>query len=146
METLSLSSRSPIGVIVIAVFLCLLGLLSLGRLPLQLFPDVNKPELSIQAGWRTASPEEVESELLEPLEKVMQGMPGVEEIEGNAQAENANVNMRFAIGTDMKNALVEVIIGRIDNPGTEHCVIGASRVFTQPRARAEVRDAKWDAQ
>jgi carbon monoxide dehydrogenase subunit G len=107
---------------------------------------VNKPELSVQAGWRTASPEEVESELLEPLEKVMQGMPGVEEIEGNAQAENANVNMRFAIGTDMKNALVEVIIGRIDNPGTEHCVIGASRVFTQPRARAEVRDAKWDAQ
>jgi multidrug efflux pump subunit AcrB len=128
------------------VFLCLLGLLSLGRLPLQLFPDVNRPQLSVQAGWRTASPEEVESELLEPLEKVMQGMPGVEEIEGNAQAENANVNMRFAIGTDMKNALVEVIIGRIDNPGTEHCVIGASRVFTQPRARAEVRDAKWDAQ
>ena len=63
METLSLSSRSPIGVIVIAVFLCLLGLLSLGRLPLQLFPDVKKPELSVQAGWRTASPEEVESAL-----------------------------------------------------------------------------------
>ena len=113
METLSLSSRSPIGVIVIAVFLCLLGLLSLGRLPLQLFPDVKKPELSVQAGWRTASPEEVESELLEPLEKVMQGMPGVEEIEGNAQAENANLNLRFAIGTDMKSALVEVI-GRLN--------------------------------
>src|SRR6202050_5706569 len=113
METLSLSSRSPIGVIVTAVFLCLLGLLSLGRLPLQLFPDVNKPELSVEAGWRTASPEEVESELLEPLEKVMQGMPGGEEIEGNAQAEFANLNMRFAIGTDMKNALVEVI-GRLN--------------------------------
>src|ERR1700684_1441369 len=105
METLSFSSRSPIGVIVIAVFLCLVGLLCLDRLPLQLFPDVKKPELSIQAGWRTASPEEVESELLEPLEKVMQGMPGVEEIEGNAQAENANLNMRFAIGTDIKDAL-----------------------------------------
>jgi multidrug efflux pump subunit AcrB len=53
MEILRLSSRSPIGVMVVAVFVGLLGLLSLGRLPLQLFPDVKKPELSIQAGWRT---------------------------------------------------------------------------------------------
>ena len=113
MESLSWSSRSPIGVIVIAVFVGLIGLLSLSRLPLQLFPDINKPELTIQTGWRTASPEEVESELLEPLENVMQGMPGIEEIEGNAIAEQARLNLRFAIGTDMKNALVEVI-GRLN--------------------------------
>ena len=113
METLNWSSRSPVGLIVVAVFLGLLGLLSLSRLPLQLFPDVKKPELSIQAGWRTASPEEVESELLEPLENVMQGMPGIEEIEGNAIAEGATLKLRFALGTDMKNALVEVI-GRLN--------------------------------
>jgi multidrug efflux pump subunit AcrB len=112
-ESFNWSSRSPIGVIVIAVFLGLLGLLSLSRLPLQLFPDVNRPELSIQMGWRTASPEEVESELLEPLENVMQGLAGVEEIEGNAYPESTNLNLRFALGTDMKNALVEVI-GRLD--------------------------------
>src|SRR5215813_10081440 len=108
MESLNWSSRSPIGVVVIAVFILLVGLLSLTRLPLQLFPDINKPELTIQPGWRTASPEEVESELLEPLENVMQGIPGIEEIEGNAIAEGANLNLRFALGTDMKNALVEV--------------------------------------
>ena len=54
MESLSWSSRSPIGVIVIAVFIGLVGLLCLTRLPLQLFPDINKPELTIQTGWRTA--------------------------------------------------------------------------------------------
>src|SRR5215469_16456173 len=113
MESLSWSSRSPIGLIVISVFIGLVGLLSLTRLPLQLFPDINKPQLSIQTGWRTASPEEVESELLEPIETVMQGMPGVEEIEGNAFAGNAQVNLRFSLGTDMKNALVEVI-GRLN--------------------------------
>src|SRR5215475_4536574 len=113
MENLNWSSRSPIGVIVVAIFIGLVGLLSLTRLPLQLFPDVNRPELTIRMGWRTASPEEVESELLEPLENVMQGMAGVEEIEGNAQAEFARLNLRFAIGTDMKNALVEVI-GRLN--------------------------------
>ncbi len=113
MDSLHWSSRSPIGVIVIAVFVVLIGLLSLSRLPLQLFPDVNKPVLSIGAGWRTASPEEVESEILEPLENVLQGMPGVEEIEGNAFPGFANINLKFALGTDMKNALVEVI-GRLN--------------------------------
>jgi multidrug efflux pump subunit AcrB len=113
MESLNWSSRSPIGVIVIAVFIGLVGLLSLTRLPLQLFPDISKPELTVQTDWRTASPEEVESELLEPLENVMQGMPGIEEIEGNAIAGGARLNLRFALGTDMKNALVEVI-GRLN--------------------------------
>jgi len=113
MESLNWSSRSPIGVVVLAVFIGLIGLLSLSRLPLQLFPDVNRPQLTIRMGWRTASPEEVESELLEPLENVMQGMAGVEEIEGNASPEFAQLNLRFAIGTDMKNALVEVI-GRLN--------------------------------
>ena len=113
METLRWSNRSPIGIVVIAVFVVMCGLLSLNRLPLQLFPDINKPQLSIQTGWRTASPEEVESELLEPLENVMQGLPGVEEIEGNAFVGGANVNLRFALGTDMKSALVEAI-GRLN--------------------------------
>src|ERR1700733_7696488 len=113
MESLNWSSRSPVAIIVVALFVGLVGLLSLSRLALQLFPDFNRPQLSIQMGWRTASPEEVESELLEPLENVMQGLGGVEEIEGNAVAEGANLNLRFALGTDMKNALVEVI-GRLD--------------------------------
>jgi multidrug efflux pump subunit AcrB len=113
METLKWSKRSPIGVIVIAIFVLLLGFLSLAHLPLQLFPDIKRPELQIQTGWRSASPEEVESELLEPLENVMQGLPGVEEIEGSAFVGGANLNLRFAIGTDMKNALVEAI-GRLN--------------------------------
>src|SRR5438876_598537 len=40
-------------------------------------------------------------------------MAGVEEIEGNAFPGQAQVKLRFALGTDMKNALVEVI-GRIN--------------------------------
>ncbi len=113
METLQWSSKSPVGVIVVAIFVVLLGLMSLSHLPLQLFPDIKRPELQIRTGWRSASPEEVESELLEPLENVMQGLPGVEEIDGNAFVGGANLSLRFAIGTDMKNALVEAI-GRLN--------------------------------
>ncbi|HZF15434.1 MAG TPA: efflux RND transporter permease subunit [Steroidobacteraceae bacterium] len=113
MESVSWSGRSPVGVAVIAILIGLLGALSVTRLPLQLFPDITAPQISIQAGWRAASPEEVESALLEPLESVLQGLSGVEEVEGNAGPGFAGVNLTFAIGTDMKNALVEVI-GRLN--------------------------------
>ena len=57
--------------------------------------------------------EEVESELLEPQERVLQGTPGLEQLEGNAGPGGAFVNLTFAIGTDMKAALVEVL-GRLN--------------------------------
>src|SRR5690606_5210051 len=45
----------------------------------------------------------------EPQEQVLQGLPGVEEIQGNANAGGSQIFLTFAIGTDMKAALVEVI-------------------------------------
>ncbi|HWY72671.1 MAG TPA: efflux RND transporter permease subunit, partial [Burkholderiaceae bacterium] len=103
------STRNPVAMVVLVVFVALLGLLSLGHLPLQLFPDIERPQITIKAAWSTASPEEIESEILEPLEKVLQGLPGVEELEGNANAGEAAITMRFSIGTDMRNALIEVL-------------------------------------
>jgi multidrug efflux pump subunit AcrB len=113
LEGLKWSGRDPVSVGVIAFAVVLIGLFSASRLPLQLFPDITAPVLSIQAGWRTASPEEIESELLEPIENVLQGMPGIEETEGEATPGSAEVKLRFALGTDMKSALVEVI-GRLN--------------------------------
>ncbi|HUL67219.1 MAG TPA: efflux RND transporter permease subunit [Burkholderiaceae bacterium] len=113
MESLSWSTRNPVAMVVLVVFIGLLGLLSLGRLPLQLFPDIERPQITIKAPWPTASPEEVESEILEPLERVLQGLSGVEELEGNANSGEAAITLRFSIGTDMRNALIDVL-GRMN--------------------------------
>lgn len=107
------SLKNPVAVGMAVLLVCLLGLMSLRQLPLQLFPDIDRPQISIQTNWRAASPEEVEAELLEPQEQVLQGLPGLEELDGNAGSGGSNVNLTFAIGTDMKNALVEVI-GRLN--------------------------------
>ncbi|UXI68246.1 efflux RND transporter permease subunit [Tahibacter amnicola] len=113
MKLIESSLRNPVAVGVTVLLVCLFGLLSLGKLPLQLFPDIERPQISINTFWRSASPEEVESELLEPQERVLQGLPGLEELDGNAGTGNSNINLTFAIGTDMKNALVEVL-GRLN--------------------------------
>src|SRR5690349_14990739 len=113
MKLIEQSLRNPIAVGVAVLMACLFGVLSLQQLPLQLFPDIERPQIFINTGWRAASPEEVESELLEPQERVLQGMPGVEQIEGNAGPGGSFVNLTFSIGTDMRAALVDVL-GRLN--------------------------------
>ena len=108
MKLIETALRNPLAVGVSVLLVCLFGMLSLHELPLQLFPDIDRPQITIQTNWRAASSEEVESELLEPQERVLQGTPGLEQLEGSANPGGAFVNLTFAIGTDMKSALVDV--------------------------------------
>src|SRR5690606_24847261 len=104
--------KNPAAVAVVVTLVLVFGTLALFRLPLQLFPDIDRPQMSVQAFWRAASPVEVEAELMEPIETVLHGIPGLEDMDGNANAGGAFVNLTFAIGTDMRGALVEVL-GRL---------------------------------
>lgn len=94
---------------VVALIIILLGLMSLFRLPMQLFPDIDRPQITIQTTWRAAAPREVEAEINEPLEDVLQGIPGVQEMVTNAGSGNSFVGLTFALGSDMNKAMLEVI-------------------------------------
>jgi len=104
---------NPAGVAVAVAIITLFGLFSLGKLPVQLFPDIDLPQLSVQANWRAASPREVESEILEPMEEVLQGLPGLQVMEANAFNGGAYINLRFNLDTDMQATLMDVI-GRLN--------------------------------
>ena len=105
--------KNPAGVAVAVAIITLFGLFSLSRLPVQLFPDIDLPQISVNANWRAASPKEVESEILEPMEEVLQGVPGMEIMESNAFNGGAWINMKFTLGTDMQATLMD-IIGRLN--------------------------------
>jgi multidrug efflux pump subunit AcrB len=105
--------RNPAGVAVAVAIITLFGLFSLNRLPVQLFPDIDLPQLNVQASWRAASPKEVEAEILEPMEEVLQGLPGLQVMEANAFNGGAFINMQFSLETDMQATLMDVI-GRLN--------------------------------
>jgi len=105
--------KNPAGVAVAVAIITLFGLFSLKGLPVQLFPEIDLPQISVFAGWRAASPQEVESEILDPMEDVLQGMPGMEVMSSNAFNGGAWINMEFTLGTDMQATLMEVI-GRLN--------------------------------
>jgi multidrug efflux pump subunit AcrB len=115
-EEMQITERAvsnPAGVAVAVAIVTLFGLLSLGRLPVQLFPDIDLPQLNVHADWRAASPREVEAEILEPMEEVLQGLPGLQVMEANAFNGGAFINLQFGLETDMQATLMDVI-GRLN--------------------------------
>jgi len=98
-----------IAALVAVILVVLFGLISLTRLPIQLTPEIERPTVSINTNWRAAAPEEVEAEIIEPQEKVLRGLPGMTEMDSQAQLGRARITITFAVGTDLQRSLVEVL-------------------------------------
>lgn len=103
------SLKNPAAVAVLVAIVVFFGAYSLSQLPIQLFPNIEQPTIVVQTNWRAASPKEIESEIIEPIEAVLRGLPGVEEMGSFANAGNAYINLSFGLETDMQKTLMEVI-------------------------------------
>ncbi len=104
-----LSLSNPVAVAVAAILVTIFGVLSINRLPVQLTPNVERPIITISTGWRASAPPEVESEIVEPQEDVLRGLPGLRQMQSSASNGNGNITLEFDIETDMNRALIEVM-------------------------------------
>ena len=104
-----LALGNPIATFVGVLLVLLFGALSLSRLPVQLTPEVEKPEITIRTEWRAAAPEEVEAEIIEPQEKVLRGLPGMTELLAKAQHGRGEITVQFEVGHDLGRGLLEVL-------------------------------------
>ncbi len=100
---------NPVATLVGVLLVILFGLISLNRLPIQLTPEVEQPEITITTTWRAAAPEEVEAEIIEPQEKVLRGLPGMTEMLSNARRGQGEISIKFIVGFDLQRGLVEVL-------------------------------------
>ncbi len=110
------SLKNPAAVAVAIAVVLFFGAFSLTQLPVQLFPDIENPRITIQTGWRAASPKEIESEIIEPIESVLRGLSGLKEMGAFANAGGAWINLEFGLDTDMQRTLMDVIsrMNRLD--------------------------------
>lgn len=104
-----MSLGNTVAVTVGCILLVIFGLISLGRLPIQMAPDISRPSISISTGWRAAAPSEIESEIIEPQEDQLRDVPGLERMTSSASQGSGSINLEFEIGADMNRALIEVI-------------------------------------
>jgi len=104
-----ISLGNPVAVIVAGILVVIFGTLSLMRLPIQMTPDIERPEISINTSWRASAPSEIESEIIEPQEDVLRSVPGLLRMSSSSSFGNGSIQLEFAIGTDMSRALIEVM-------------------------------------
>ena len=101
--------KNPVGVIVAVLLALMFGVIGLYKLPVQLTPEVEEPQITIQTRWRAAAPEEVEAEIIEPQEEVLRGLPGMTEIRSQAQRGRGQITLTFTVDTRLERALLEVM-------------------------------------
>ncbi len=85
------------------------GGISLSKLPIQLTPEIQQPQITIWTSWRAAAPNEVEAEIIEPQEDVLRGLPGMTEITAAAFEGYGEITLTFSVDMELNRALIEVL-------------------------------------
>ncbi len=109
MSLIKVSADNPAALLAVAVLLFVLGVMGIASLPIQMLPNLEYPEVNINTSWRNAAPQEVEASIVEPQETVLRQVPGVIEMSSDVRSGNGNVHLRFDIGTDMQQAMLDVL-------------------------------------
>ena len=109
------SVKKPIVTIVILIMLMAVGLMALKKLKVNQIPDVDMPLLVIDISYPGASPDTVEREVLNRVEKSLQSVNGVKDLRGTANEGNANILVFFEFKKNMVEATDEVrnAIGKV---------------------------------
>ncbi len=98
--------RVTMGMLLVGTLV--LGGLALERLPLEFLPTISSSNISVEAPYPSASPEEVERLIVRPLEDSFGTLNRLDRLAATSSANNARINLTFLDGTDMDLAAVEV--------------------------------------
>ena len=102
------SIKRPIPTVVIIIGLMCLGLLALKNLRVNQSPDVEQPVLVVNIPYPGASPETVEREIINRIEKSLQSIPQVYQIRSTANESSASIVIIFNFKKNMIEASDEV--------------------------------------
>ncbi|MFK8018577.1 MAG: efflux RND transporter permease subunit [Pseudomonadales bacterium] len=98
----------PTLVSVAALIVCVLGIVSALRIPVQMIPDLDVRAISVRTVWPGATPQDVEKEILIEQEEYLRNLPNLSRITATASAARAEIEMEFPLGTDMTDMLIRV--------------------------------------
>ena len=108
MNLVSLSIKRPIFITMIAVFLMVVGILALQKLPVDLYPNISYPVLAVRADLKGAAPQEMEQLVTKKIEDALSTVADVKTIRSVSREGSMFVVLEFNQTADIKFQEIQV--------------------------------------
>ncbi len=108
MNISELSIRRPVLTFVMNIMLVLFGAIGFSYLGVRDYPAIDPPNISVSTSYSGANADIIESQITEPLEKALNGIPGIRNITSNSSVGRSNINLEFNLNVDLEAAANDV--------------------------------------
>jgi HAE1 family hydrophobic/amphiphilic exporter-1 len=90
------------------ILIVLFGVIGLMKLPVQLAPDTDLPEIEVMTSWSGASPTEMESEVVERQEDKLKSLQNLQKMESSSYNDYSTITLTFDLETNIDTAMFRV--------------------------------------
>ncbi len=114
--------RRPVSATMLVMSLVVLGVFSFRDLGVDLFPKADPATVSVALTLPGASPDEISTSVVEPMEEAISGVSGIDELQARISEGKAQITVRFVLERDLNDASNDVrekVAGAIRNAPPE---------------------------
>lgn len=108
MSLASVSIKRPVLAIVMSLVIVLFGTIGFTFLGVREYPAIDPPIINVRTNYAGANASVIESRITEPLEKALNGIPGVRIISSSSSAGSSNITVEFNLDADLEAAANDV--------------------------------------
>lgn len=103
-----ISIKRPVMATMMNAIIVIFGLFSLPRLHIEQYPNIDFPVVSVYIPYPGANPQSVEEQIIEPIERAVNGISGLEKIDSTALSGAGFFVLRFALERKAQDAAQDV--------------------------------------
>jgi len=108
MNISELSLKRPVLATVMNLMIILFGVVGYTFLAVRDYPAIDPPIITVSTSYVGANPDIIESQITEPLEKQVNGIPGIRTITSSSSIGSSQITVEFNLGVDLEAAASDV--------------------------------------
>jgi len=108
MSLSSVSIKRPVLATVMSIVIVVFGVIGYNFLGIRDFPSVDPPIISVTTNYSGANADVIESQITEPLEKAINGVPGIRNISSTSSVGTSQITVEFDLDADLETAANDV--------------------------------------